>query len=160
MLMRENTRRHNSLYSVSDDDARTWTAPKELPAALTGDRHVMKYAPDGRLVVAMRDMAKTSPTFGHYVAWVGRYEDIVGRREGEYRIKLLDNAARTATDGPSQGRGALQENADCGYSDVELLPDGTLVATTYVKYRPGPEKNSVVSTRFTLAETDALRAQQ
>ena len=156
MLMRENTRRFHSLYSVSDDDARTWSAPKELPAALTGDRHVMKYAPDGRLVVAMRDMAKTSPTFGHYVAWVGRYEDIVGRREGEYRIKLLDNAARTATDGPSQGKGALQENADCGYSDVELLPDGTFVATTYIKYRPGLEKNSVVGVRFKLAETDVL----
>ena len=156
MLMRENTRRFHSLYSVSDDDARTWSAPKELPAALTGDRHVMKYAPDGRLVVAMRDMAKTSPTFGHYVAWVGRYEDIVGRREGAYRIKLLDNAARTATDGPSQGKGALQENADCGYSDVELLPDGTFVATTYIKYRPGLEKNSVVGVRFKLAETDVL----
>jgi hypothetical protein len=150
MLMRENTRHHNSLYSVSDDGARTWSAPEELPAALTGDRHVMKYAPDGRLVVAMRDMAKTSPTYGHYVAWVGRYDDIVGRREGEYRIKLLHNAARTTADGPGQG------NADCGYSDIELLPDGTLVATTYVKHHPGPEKHSVVSTRFTLAETDGL----
>ena len=150
MLMRENTRRHNSLYSVSDDGARTWSEPKELPAALTGDRHAAKYAPDGRLVVAMRDMAKTSPTFGNYVAWVGRYDDIVAGREGEYRIKLLHNAARTTADGPGQG------NADCGYSDIELLPDGTLVATTYVKYHPGPEKHSVVSTRFTLAETDGL----
>lgn len=150
MLMRENTRRFHSLYSVSNDDARTWTAPQELPAALTGDRHVMKYAPDGRLVVAMRDMAKTSATYGHYVAWVGRYEDIVGRREGEYRIKLLHNATRTTADAPGSG------NSDCGYSDLELLPDGTFVATTYVKYRPGPEKHSVVSTRFTLAETDAL----
>jgi len=150
MLMRENTRRHNSLYSVSDDDARTWSAPRELPAALTGDRHAAKYAPDGRLVVAMRDMAKTSPTFGNYVAWVGRYDDILAGREGQYRIKLLSNASRTATDGPGQG------NSDCGYSDIELLPDGTLVATTYIKYRPGPEKHSVVSTRFTLAETDDL----
>lgn len=150
MLMRENTRRHNSLSSVSDDEARTWSPPRELPAALTGDRHAAKYAPDGRLVVAMRDMAKTSPTFGNYVAWVGRYDDIVAGREGQYRIKLLNNAGRTATDGPGRG------NTDCGYSDIELLPDGTLVATTYVKYAPGPEKHSVVSTRFTLAETDAL----
>jgi hypothetical protein len=34
------------------------------------------------------------------------------------------------------------------------LSDGTLVATTYVKYRPGPEKHSVVSTRFSLSEID------
>jgi hypothetical protein len=135
---------------VSDDDARTWSEPKELPAALTGDRHVIKYAPDGRLVVAMRDVARTSPTYGHYVAWVGRYDDIVGRREGQYRIKLLHNASRGLDDKPGTG------SYDCGYSDMELLPDGTFVATTYVKYSPGPEKNSVVSTRFGLAETDAL----
>jgi len=30
------------------------------------------------------------------------------------------------------------------------------VATTYVKYRPGPEKNSVVSVRFSLSDTDAM----
>jgi hypothetical protein len=110
----------------------------------------MRYAPDGRLVVAMRDRAKTSPTYGHYVVWVGRYEDIIEGREGEYRIKLLHNAARTEEDQPGEG------NADCGYSDLERLPDGTIVATTYIKYQPGPEKNSVVNTRFTLEETDRL----
>ncbi|MEY4446899.1 MAG: hypothetical protein RL444_2012, partial [Verrucomicrobiota bacterium] len=38
----------------------------------------------------------------------------------------------------------------------ELLADGTIVATTYVKYTDGPEQNSVVSVRFKLGETDAL----
>jgi hypothetical protein len=150
MLLRENNRQHNSLYSISDDDARTWSEPRELPAALTGDRHVMRYVSGGRLLVAMRDMAKTSPTYGHYVAWVGRYEDIVEGREGQYRVKLLNNAARTDADAPGQG------NTDCGYSDLEVLPDGTIVATTYIKYAPGPEKNSVVNTRFMISETDAL----
>ena len=153
MLMRENTRKHHSLYSVSTDDARTWSEPKELPAALTGDRHVIKYTPDGRLVVAFRDMAKVSPTYGHYVAWVGTFEDIENRREGQYRIKLLHNANRTAADAPGAG------NTDCGYSDLELLGDGTILATTYIKYAAGPEKNSVVSTRFKLSETDALAKQ-
>jgi hypothetical protein len=42
---------------------------------------------------------------------------------------------------------------------MELLPDGTIVATTYIKYRPGKKKHSVVSTRFTMKEIDAkLRA--
>jgi len=35
-------------------------------------------------------------------------------------------------------------------------PDGTVVATTSIKYRPGPKKHSVVSTRFKLTETDAM----
>ena len=47
-------------------------------------------------------------------------------------------------------------NADCGYSDLELLPDGTIIATTYLKYAVGPEKHSVMNTRFTLTETDSL----
>jgi hypothetical protein len=102
------------------------------------------------LVVAMRDRAKTSPSYGHYVAWVGRYEDIAKGRDGQYRIKLLHNAARTDKDTPGNG------NADCGYSDLEALPDGTIVATTYVKYQAGPEKNSVVNTRFMLSEIDAM----
>jgi hypothetical protein len=150
MLLRENSRKHHSLYSVSGDDALTWSEPKELPASLTGDRHVMRYAPDGRLVVAMRDMSKVSANYGHYVAWVGQYRDIIEGREGQYRIKLLHNEARTDKDVPGKG------SHDCGYSDVELLPDGTFVATTYVKYNPGSEKCSVVNTRFKLEDTDAL----
>ena len=150
MLLRENSRRYQSLYSVSTDEAKTWSEPRELPAALTGDRHVPKYAPDGRLVVAMRDRAKTSSTYGHYIAWVGRFEDILERRTGDFRIKLLHNAARAELDAPGRG------NTDCGYSDLEVLPDGTIVATTYVKYVSGSEKNSVVTTRFLLSEIDRM----
>jgi hypothetical protein len=39
---------------------------------------------------------------------------------------------------------------------MELLPDGTIVATTYVKYAPGKAKHSVVSVRFDMKTTDAL----
>lgn len=153
MLLRENSRQHNSLYSISNDKAQTWSEPRELPASLTGDRHVAKYSNDGRLVIAMRDSSKTSSTYGHYVAWVGRFEDVLYGCQGQYRIKLLHNAARTDEDDPGQG------NADCGYSDLEVLPDGTFIATTYVKYQPGPEKNSVINTRFTLPEMDQLHSQ-
>ena len=94
---------------------------------------------DGRLVVAFRDQAPKSPTRGHFVAWVGTYEDVRQSRPGQYRIKLLHSHA----------------GGDCGYPGLEGLPDGTIVATTYIKYRPGPQKHSVVSVRFKLGETDA-----
>jgi len=139
-LMRENTHKGRSLVMVSRDEGRTWTAPVDTPWGLTGDRHAAAYARDGRLVVAFRDQAIDSPTRGHFVAWVGDYADIAAGRPGRYRVKLLHSHA----------------NWDCGYPGLEVLPDGTYVATTYIKYRPGPEKHSVVSTRFTLAETDAL----
>ncbi|MCL4201896.1 MAG: hypothetical protein KJ000_05335 [Pirellulaceae bacterium] len=56
MLRRENNRRMNSLFSVSDDCLVCRDA-KKLSAALTGDRHVARYAPDGRRMVAMCDQA-------------------------------------------------------------------------------------------------------
>ena len=140
MLMRENRRRLNSLYAVSDDEGQTWSNAMELTASLTGDRHAARYGPDGRLVVAMRDQAALSPTRGHFVAWVGRYEDILAGREGQCRVKLLHSHA----------------GGDCGYPGLELLSGETFVATTYIKYRPGPRKHSVVSVRFKLKEIDEM----
>lgn len=142
-LLRENDKRI-ALYITSDDEGRTWSSAKPLPPGLYGDRHVARYAPDGRLVVCMRDTggAYGSPTSTHFIAWVGRYEDIVAGRDGQYRVKLLHS----------------YKGGDNGYPGLELLPDGTFVATTYIKYREGSEKNSVVSTRFKLAETDRRNA--
>lgn len=139
-LLRENDKRE-ALYITSEDEGRSWSKERKLPPGLYGDRHVAKYAKDGRLVVVMRDTGGLygSPTSTHFVAWIGRFEDIASGRDGQYRVKLLHS----------------YKGGDNGYPGLELLPDGTFLATTYIKYREGPEKNSVVSTRFTLAETDA-----
>ena len=40
------------------------------------------------------------------------------------------------------------------------LKDGTIVALTYIKYKPGPAKHSVVATRFKLDELDKKLLQQ
>jgi len=137
VLLRENSRRHHSYVIFSNDEGRTWSAPRELPAALTGDRHVAKYAPDGRLFVTFRDQATGSPTWGDWVGWVGTYDDIVAGREGQYRVRLMDNT----------------KDADTAYPGLELLPDGTFVATTYGHWTAG-EPPYIVSVRFTLGELD------
>ncbi len=139
MLLRENSRRFNSFVSFSDDEGLTWSAPRELPAALTGDRHVGRYAPDGRLFISFRDTAQISPTKGDWVGWVGTYEDIAAGREGQYRVRLMDNT----------------KDADCAYPGLELLPDGTLVTTTYGHWKRG-EPPYIVCVRFRMAELDAL----
>lgn len=144
-LLRENLRKGHSLMMTSDDEGKSWSALRETPWGLSGDRHMPRYAHDGRLVVCCRDMAPGSPTKGSFVAWVGTYEDIIEGRPGQYRIKLLYQH-------PTPGN--EWSDCDCGYPGLELLPDGTFVATTYVQYGPGPEKNSVVSVRFKLEETD------
>lgn len=141
-LLRENTHKERSLMMFSRDEGKTWTTPVNTPWGLTGDRHAGVFTKDGRMVVAFRDQALNSPTKGHFVAWVGTYDDIKNSRPGQYRIKLLHSYAERA--------------GDCGYPGVELLPDGTIVATTYIKIAPGKEKNSVVSVRFDLKTTDAL----
>lgn len=141
-LLRENTHKGRSLMMFSQDEGATWSTPVDTNWGLTGDRHNGVFTSDGRMVVCFRDQALNSPTKGHFVAWVGTYADLKSGRPGQYRIKLLHHHGKRL--------------GDCGYPGVELLPDGTIVATTYVKYADGPEQNSVVSVRFKLSETDAL----
>lgn len=140
--MRENTHKERSLVMFSRDEGQTWSTPANTNWGLTGDRHAGVFTADGRMVVAFRDQAINSPTKGHFVAWVGTYDDIKNGKPGQYRVKLLHNHAERV--------------GDCGYPGVELLPDGTIVTTTYLKYAPGKEKHSVVSLRFDLKATDAL----
>jgi len=138
MLLRENSRKFNSFVTFSDDEGDTWSSPVELPAALTGDRHQALYAPDGRLMVSFRDTTRESPTKGDWGAWVGMYDDIVGGREGQYRVRLMEN----------------HRGGDCAYPAVELLPDGTFVTTTYGHWTKG-EEPYIASVRFRLEEIDA-----
>lgn len=120
--------------------AKPGPAPRELPAALTGDRHTGKYAPDGRLLISFRDTAHESPTQGDWVAWVGTYDDIVKCREGQYRIRLMNN----------------HQQWDYAYPGVEVLPDGTFVLTTYGHWIEG-EPPFVVSVRLKLEDLDKIK---
>jgi len=137
MLMRENSRRLNSFVSFSEDEGDTWSEPVELPGALTGDRHQAVYAPDGRLFISFRDTTHETPTPGDWVGWVGTWEDITSLREGQCRVRLKDN---------TKGR-------DCAYPALEVLPDGTIVATTYGHWTEG-EEPWILSVRLTLDEID------
>ena len=57
--------------------------------------------------------------------------------EVHYRVRLLDD----------------KKAADYGYAGLEVLPDGTFVATTYGYWVEG-EEPFIMSVRFTLAELD------
>ncbi len=154
VLIRDNSRFRRgvseSYIIFSNDEGETWTPARALPPVLAGDKHVAKYAPDGRLVIVFRDMDFASPTRGHFMAWIGTYEDLAKNGNGQYRVKLLNNF----------------EGVDCGYAGLELLPDGTFVAVTYVRdvlyVRDGKRsaKHSIVSVRFRLDELDQLVAKR
>ena len=137
LLLRENSRKYNSQIVISDDEGFTWTKTRELPSSLTGDRHQCHYAKDGRLVITFRDHAYQSPTSGDFVAWVGTYEDLVEGREGQYRVRLLDN----------------KSDWDCGYPAFEIFPDGSFFAATYGKWEKD-QANYIKGVKFTLDEID------
>jgi hypothetical protein len=137
LLLRENSRRYASFIVFSDDDGETWSEPRQVPQALTGDRHTAAYAPDGRLVITYRDMAAESPTRGDWVAWIGTWLDLEDARVGAYRVRLMDNT----------------DPWDAAYPGLELLDDGTFIATTYGHWTSG-EEPYVVSVRFRMEELD------
>jgi BNR repeat protein len=144
VLLRENARRKRSHVIFSDDEGKTWTVPRQLPLALTGDRHTGKYGPDGRLFISFRCIAPTPkrkgrPFEGDWVGWVGTWDDIVHGRDGQYSVRLKDNT----------------KGYDTTYPGVELLPDGTFVTTTYGHWAEG-ESPYILSVRFKLEELDAL----
>jgi len=165
VLLRENRRRFNSQIIFSDNEGKSWSPPRPLPNELNGDRHVLKYAPDGRILVVFRDMSPVglrpdlerlakernevnisdvasatgqgSPTEGDWVGWVGAWNDLITGGKGEYRIRFKDNIHRW----------------DCCYPGVEPLTDGTFVVTTYGHWVKGKEP-FILSVRLTLKELD------
>lgn len=167
VLLRENSRRANSQIIFSEDEGKTWSEPRPMPNELNGDRHVCKYASDGRLLISFRDRSPAkynielrkiagetgeenyskiasetglgSPTEGDWVAWVGHYQDLLDGTPGLYRIRIKDNL----------------KGWDTTYPGIELLPDGTFVTTTYGHWEKD-EEPYILSVRFSLEETDSM----
>lgn len=156
VLLRENQRIKGSHILFTDDEGATWSKPVEMPMSRTGDRHTLRFTPDGRIVCVFRaftpaakgkgfgvneDIDKAgigSPFEGDCVAWVGTWNDLVTGAPGQYYVRLLDN----------------RKGWDTTYPGVEVLPDGTVVVTTYGTWDVG-QPPYIRSTRFTLKELDA-----
>jgi len=138
-LMRENRRSGTSLVMFSRDEGQTWSQPKGTPWGLTGDRHHGITLPDGRLLIVFRN-ASPNPKDKGFIARVGTYDDIKQGKPGQYRISLL----KTFKDG--------------FYPGLHLLPDSTIVATTYANYQKEDVGTSIISVRFKMGEVEAKAA--
>jgi hypothetical protein len=144
IMLRENKRVKNSHIIFTDDEGKTFTEPVELSNELTGDRHTAVYAERGRLFVSFRDRSPkgwTSPTEGDWVAWVGTYQELKAGGKGDYRVRIKDN----------------KHQWDCAYPGVVVLPDRTIVTTTYGHWDKG-QRPYIRTARFKLHELDALGA--
>lgn len=139
-LLRENRRTAPSQVIFSQDEGQTWSAPRTLPPELCGDRHVGRYAPDGRLLISFRAVSPqgmSSPYDGDWVAWVGNYDNLEDGTPGQYLVRLKDNL----------------KDRDCAYPGVEVLPDGTFVVTTYGHWEAAAAP-FILSVRLQLAELE------
>lgn len=173
LISRSNSKKINSLISFSDDEGKTWSEPKEAPAALNGERHKAEYTPDGRLYITFRSIERGEKAKQHakfstktgwisegLVAWVGTYEDLKNGTEGQYRIKL----AHIYEDG--QKEPGYYAEADTGYCGNVVLSDGTIVTCGYGKFSPDEKtvdskellKTYICSKRINLKHTDELIA--
>ena len=142
VLLRENSRRHNSQIIFSDDEGETWTDPRPMSNPLNGDRHTGVYLPDGRLFISYRKRSpqpRQSNYEGDWVAWVGTWQDLVDNSDGQYLVRLKDN----------------HKDYDCAYPGVELLDDGTVVTTTYGHWDEG-QSPWILSVRVRSDELDEL----
>lgn len=170
LISRSNTKQMNSLISFSTDEGKTWSKPVQAPAALNGERHKAEYTKDGRLFITFRSIergkkaqenADESVTSGFvsegWIAWVGTYDDLKSGSEGQYRIKL----AHIYKDGQKQPEYCA--NADTGYCGNVVMPDGTIVTSSYGKFDPNDKlafsktlRTYICSKRINLSDTDKL----
>ncbi|MBL8891912.1 MAG: hypothetical protein JNL67_18190 [Planctomycetaceae bacterium] len=124
LLFRPQHKKTNAMIAFSDDAGLSWTDPSEMAGSLTGERHTARYAPDGRLVVFFRDYSprnKTNPSHGDWVAWIGTWDDLLRTQEGQCRLLLKRN----------YGNSTNNNIGDCGYTGVEVLPDGRVLGISY-----------------------------
>ena len=93
--------------------------------------------------LALRDTAHDTPTHGDWVGWIGEYADIAAGREGQYRLRIMDNT----------------HGGDCAYPAIEVLPDGTIFTATYGHWTQG-EEPYIAGVHFTLDQIDAIARNQ
>ena len=173
LIARSQSKTMNSMVAFSRDEGKTWSEPKEAPAALNGERHKAEYTSDGRLLITFRSIERGAKARSFaketdrergwisegLVAWVGTYEDLKTGSEGDYRIKI----AHIYFD--DQKVPEYYAFADTGYCGNVVLADDTFVICGYGKFSPDAKtvvgktlKTYIASKRISLRDTDSLVA--
>lgn len=155
LFARANNRVSNSVICYSYDEGETWTSPKELPNCLTGDRHKAEYDPvSGKVIISFRqylsdgDKYKKSALSSEnyltegWVAWIGTFDDLMSFSEDEgrtYGDKVII-------------LGKNYNKADCGYSGLVILGDGTVIADSYGYFSPTARYPYIMQAKFKIAD--------
>jgi hypothetical protein len=131
----ENTDTEEARYCVSKDDGKTWSEVRTIDAG------------DGAVGVSGAFLSHNRTLWAFHGANTGTMKGV------HTRAYVLDETSQQW-----QPKGTVIE--DGFYPGLHLLPDGTLVATTYTTYRKDDGGCSIVSVRLKMSEVDALAAKQ
>ena len=141
------------MICYSYDEGESWTQPKELPNCLTGDRHKAEYDPvSGKVIISFRQYIPNGDKFKKsalspekyltegWVAWIGDFEDLMSfskedSTEYTYGDKVLI-------------LGKNYKQADCGYSGVVILDDGTVITDSYGYFSPTARYPYIMQAKF------------
>ncbi len=143
--------------SISADGGLTWSRWRitlDCPPRIPGEPELIR-SPDGRqLLCLLRDNTGRWEYTSRSLYITSDDEGETWSEPRELPLGLTGDRHRHRV---SRDGRLLTSHAghDGSYSSIKLLPDDTFMVATYVKYRPGPERQSIVSMRFKLPELDA-----
>lgn len=156
LLGRANARNSNSVISVSSDEGKTWSALKELPYSLTGDRHKAEYDPvTGKVAVSFRlylpgikpnALSQANELGGYWVCWVGSPDELT-----EYALNPEKNKNSVLGDKILVLGKTNDGKSDCGYSGV-VIADGTVIMASYGKFSDDAKVPYILGVSFPVAE--------
>lgn len=157
LLARANNRQSNSVVCYSYDEGATWSQPKELPNCLTGDRHKAEYdAVSGKLIISFRQYLSNGDKFKQsalspqmyltegWVAWIGTFDDLMSYANDDDSDDTYGDAIVIL--------GKNYNQADCGYSGLVVLDDGTVIADSYGYFSPTARYPYIMQAKFKIAD--------
>ena len=156
LLGRSNSREMNSVISVSKDEGKSWSALKELPYSLTGDRHKAEYDPEsGKMLVSFRlylpgvkphALSTRTETGGYWVAWVGTPDMLIDYALNPSRDKSEPLGDKLAVLGKTN-----DGLSDCGYSGVQIV-EGSAILVSYGKFDKSAKNPYILSVTLDMSE--------
>ncbi len=155
MLARANSKKSNSMIAFSDDEGETWSAPKELPNELSGDRHKAEVdSATGKLVISFRQVIpkhkpnafSSSKFFGNsWVAWVGTFDDLMSYKDDDPTNDRKGTALIVL------GTNNVFSGADTGYCGIVNI-DGEFILASYGYFSSFATNPYIMCVRFKLSD--------
>ncbi len=152
LIARGETRKTRSVISLSYDEGETWTAPKELPYLLCGDRHKAAFdKTSGKVIVSFRQFIPEKRSlfslkkgvFDGWAAWIGTFDDLISFASEEKPARYGEKLYLL---GKNYGNWY-----DCGYNGI-VTRDGKALLVTYGAFDKNSATPYIVATELDMTK--------